>query len=95
MHHLSLYIIYEEKKRSPSLRVRRGIPPGTTLLKQLAELSHEKTGYFYDETVHSQLSKKLKQRTRQSSPKEEKGSHFSGFEYSAEDLEKQEEKQEL
>jgi len=24
---------------------------------QLAELSHEKTGYFYDERVHSQLNK--------------------------------------
>jgi hypothetical protein len=63
------------------------------LLTQLAELSHEKTGYFYDETLHAQLTKEMacKKKIQRQPEGRYTPNHFEGFDFSMDDREKQEE----
>ena len=67
------------------------------LLTQLAEYAHEKTGYFYDESLHKEVKQRLKSKfKRASSSNEPLGSNnFLGFDYCAHDEERMEEDEEL
>ncbi len=61
------------------------------LLTQLAEYAHEKTGYFYDESLHKEVKTKLKSKIKRTSSENEVVSpnpnKFRGFDFATHDEE--------
>ena len=61
------------------------------LLTQLAEYAHEKTGYFYDESLHKEVRHKLKSKIKRTSSENEVVSpnpnKFKGFDFATHDEE--------
>jgi hypothetical protein len=57
-------------------------------LIQLAEYANEKTGYFYDELLHKEISDKINHKFKTKANYKPSYDNFQGFDFGTEDVEK-------